>query len=207
MTIIETIGSVDCCRRRLHPISCLASRELPKRELSGGKLLETQSTTNPLSLPAQFRYSKAQEETVPEESHLQKPPTGKTLLRALMAAIVSFFNDTPSTEIYTAITGFSIPEVINPVSVTLFSVVPVLLGGVVYWIVSRYNVRVANVGLAIGTVILFVAFSIPSFGETITTPTTTMPAPDGFTGLSMGLHFAGPILLLALVPEWRRRLD
>jgi len=124
-----------------------------------------------------------------------------------MAAVGAAIINNLYSVIYTATTGFSIPEVINAFSVSIFSVVPVLLGGVVYWIASRYNVKVANVGLAIGTVVFFIAFTIPSFGDTIMTPQTTMPAPEGFTGLSLGLHFAGPILLLALVPEWRRRTD
>lgn len=141
------------------------------------------------------------------ESNLQKPPSGKVLLRTLIAAVSAAIVNNLYSIMYTALTGFALPEVINPVSVTLFTVVPVILGGVIYWLVSRFNVKVANLGLAIGTVLLFIVFSIPSFGETIQTPTMTMEAPDGFAGLSFGLHFAGPILLLALVPEWRRRTD
>lgn len=144
---------------------------------------------------------------MPNASHLQKPPTGKILLRALIAAVAAVIINNLYSVIYTVITGFSIPEVINPLSITVLTAAPVLLGGVVYWVASRFNVKVANVGLAVGTVIFFLVFSIPSFGETIRTPTTTMEAPDGFAGLSFGLHFAGPILLLALVPEWRRRTD
>ncbi len=142
-----------------------------------------------------------------KETALQKPPTGKLLLRTLIAAVSAAVVNNLFSVVYTAITGFSIPEVINPASVTLFSVVPVVLGGLVYWGVSRLNLKVANIGLVIGTVVLFVALSIPSFGETIQTPTTEMPAPEGFAGLSFGLHFAGPILLLALVPQWGRRPD
>jgi hypothetical protein len=144
---------------------------------------------------------------VPNESHLQKPPTAKVFLRSLIAAVAAVIINNLYSVIYTVITGFSIPEVINPGSVSVLTAAPILLGGLVYWIASRFNVKVANLGLATGTVILFVVFSIPSFGETIQTPTTTMEAPDGFAGLSFGLHFAGPILLLALVPEWRRRTD
>lgn len=144
---------------------------------------------------------------VPNASHLQKPPPSKIFLRTLIAAVAAAIVNNLYSVVYTVVTGFSIPEVINPASVTLFSVVPVLLGGVVYWVASRFNVKVANVGLAIGTVVLFVVFGIFSFADTINTPTATMEAPEGFAGLSFGLHFAGPILLLALVPEWRRRTD
>lgn len=144
---------------------------------------------------------------MPNASHLQKPPTGKIFLRALIAAVAAAIVNNLYSVVYTVVTGFSIPEVISPGSVTLFSLVPVLLGGVVYWVASRFNVKVANLGLAIGTVVLFVVFGILSFADTINTPTATMEAPEGFAGLSFGLHFAGPILLLALVPEWRRRTD
>ncbi|MCA1754845.1 MAG: hypothetical protein LC641_09160 [Spirochaeta sp.] len=138
-------------------------------------------------------------------NNLQKPATGPLALRVLIAALGAAIINNLYSIGYTAVTGFSIPEVINAFSVTTFSVVPVLVGGVVYWIASRYSVKLANVGLTIGTIILFILFYVPSFGETITTPQGTMEAPDGFAWLSFGLHFAGPILLLALVPEWRRK--
>ncbi len=126
------------------------------------------------------RHTIEKEEPLPKEAYLQKPPTGKLLLRTLIAAVAAAVVNNVYSLVYTAITGFSIPEVINPVSVTLFSLVPV---------------------------ILFVALSIPSFGETIQTPTTEMPAPEGFADLSFGLHFAGPIFLPALVPQWRPKTD
>lgn len=144
---------------------------------------------------------------MPHESNLQKPPGGKVLLRTLIAAVSAAIINNLYSVIYTAVTGFSLPEVINTLSVTLFTVAPVILGGAIYWVASRFNVKVANVGLAVGTVVLFVMFAIPSFADTIQTPTVTMEAPPGFAWLSFGLHFAGPVLLLALVPEWRRRTD
>lgn len=141
---------------------------------------------------------------MPSETATQKPATGKIVVRTLIAAVGAAIINNLYSVAYTAITGFSIPDVINFTTVTLFSVGPVILGGLVYWIASRFNVKVANIGLAIGTVALFIAFSIPSFGGTIMTAAGTQPAPDGFVPLSMGLHFASPILLLALVPQWRR---
>ena len=144
---------------------------------------------------------------VPNASHLQKPPPGKIFLRTLIAAVATAIVNNLYSVVYTVLTGFSLPGVINPVSVTLLSIGPVLLGGVVYWFASRFNVKVANLGLTIGTVLIFIAFAIYSFADTIATPTTSMEAPEGFAGLSFGLHFAGPVLLLALVPEWRRRTD
>jgi hypothetical protein len=136
---------------------------------------------------------------------LQKPSTGPLVLRVLIAAFGAAIVNNLYSIGYTAVTGFSMPEVINTVSVTAGSIGPVLVGGFVYWIASRFNVKLANVGLAIGTLVLFVVFSIPSFGETITTPQGPMDAPEGFAWLSFGLHFAGPILLLALVPQWRSK--
>lgn len=134
----------------------------------------------------------------------EKPSTRRVAVRSLIAAAGAAVINNLYSVAYTAITGFSIPEVINPGSITMFSVLPVLLGGLIYWAVSRFRVRVANIGLAIGTVALFVLFTMPTFAETIQTPgMDPIPRPDGFIGLSLGLHFAGPILLLALVPRWR----
>ena len=136
--------------------------------------------------------------------NLDAPPTRQIAIRSLIAAAGAAIINNLYSVIYTAITGFSIPEVINPGSVTMLSVLPVLLGGLVYWGISRFSLRVANIVLAVGTVALFIVFTIPTFGETIQAPgMDPTPTPEGFVGLSLGLHFAGPILLLALVPRWR----
>ena len=137
----------------------------------------------------------------------EKPSGKRTLIMTLVAAVGTAVVNNLYWVIYTSVTGVSIPQIINFASVTTFSVAPVLLGGIIYWVVARFNTRVANIGLLVGTIALFIAFSIPSFGDTIMTPAGgTIPAPDGFAGLSFGLHFAGPILLLSLVPAWRGRI-
>lgn len=138
------------------------------------------------------------------QTNLDKPSIRSVAVRSLIAAAGAAVVNNLYSLAYTALTGFSIPEVINPGSITMLSVVPILLGGLVYWVMSRFSVRFANVALVIGTVALFVVFTLPTFGETIQSPgMEPMPTPDGFVGLSLGLHFAGPILLLALVPRWR----
>ncbi|MFW6329839.1 MAG: hypothetical protein ACOC28_07045, partial [Alkalispirochaetaceae bacterium] len=115
------------------------------------------------------------------ETHLQKPPAGKLLLRTLIAAVGAAILNNLYSMVYTAVTGVSIPDVINAFSVTLFSAVPVILGGLVYLLASRFSVKIANIGLAVGTVVLFVLLTIPSFGETVTSPAGSQPAPEGFT--------------------------
>ncbi len=133
-----------------------------------------------------------------------KPALGSVALRTLVAAVAAVVVNNIYSLVYSAITGFALPEVINPVSVTMFSAVPVILGGLVYFIASRFSVPVAKWGLAAGTIVLFVMFAFPSFADTIQTPgSPAMPAPEGFAGLSFGLHFAGPIFLLWLVPQSR----
>lgn len=134
----------------------------------------------------------------------KKPTTGGTFLRTLVAAVAAALINNAYSIVYTTATGFAIPDVINPISVTIFSVAPVIFGGIVYWIASRFSTGVANVGLFIGTIVLFVLFTIPSFAETIQVPgSAPIPAPEGFSWLSFGLHFAGPIMLLLLVPRRR----
>lgn len=136
---------------------------------------------------------------------ISKPDTISIVVRTLIAAVGATAINNLYSLAYTAITGVSIPEVINPVSVSIFSVAPVIVGGLIYWIASRFSVRVANIGLLIGTIVVTILMTIPSFGETIQTPGGTYPAPDGFAGLSVGLHVAGPLLLLLLVPKWKDR--
>lgn len=136
--------------------------------------------------------------------NLDAPPIRRIAIRSLIAAAGAAIINNLYSVIYTAITGFSIPEVINAGSITMLSVLPVLIGGLVYWGISRLSLRMANIVLAAGTIALFIVFTIPTFGETIQAPgMDPTPTPEGFVGLSLGLHFAGPILLLALVPRWR----
>ena len=133
-----------------------------------------------------------------------KPSIGSVSVRTLIAAAAAVVVNNAYSLLYTALTGFALPEVINPLSITMFSAVPVILGGLVYFIASRFSVAVAKWGLIAGTIIIFVLLSFPSFADTIQTPgNSPMPAPEGFAGLSFGLHFAGPIFLLWLVPRSR----
>jgi hypothetical protein len=137
-------------------------------------------------------------------TYVFKPSFGSVAIRTLLAAVAAVVVNNIYSVAYTALTGFALPEVINPVSVSLFSAAPVIIGGLVYYIASRFSVPVAQWGLIIGTIIVFVMFAFPSFADTIQTPgSPAMPAPEGFAGLSFGLHFAGPIFLLWLVPRSR----
>ena len=136
--------------------------------------------------------------------NLDAPSFRQVAIRSLIAAAGAAVINNLYSVVYTAITGFSIPEIINAGSVTMASVLPVLLGGLVYWGISRFSLPVANVALVVGTLALFTVLTIGSFAETIQSPgMDPIPAPEGFAWLSAGLHFAGPILLLALVPRWR----
>ena len=156
-----------------------------------------------LPVPTGHRYVRAHKE-IHVTSLDAKPSAASVMVRTLIAAIAAILVNNLYSVGYTAITGFSLPEIINPISVTIFSAVPVLLGGIVYLIASRFRVSVARWGLVGGTVVLFVLLAFPSFADTIQTPAgASMPAPEGFAGLSFGLHFAGPIFLLWLVPRSR----
>jgi hypothetical protein len=137
--------------------------------------------------------------------NLEAPSTRRIAIRSLIAAVGAAVVNNVYSFVYTAITGFSIPEIINAGSVTMASILPVLLGGLVYWGISRFSLPVANVALVVGTLALFTLLTIGSFDEMIARPgADPIPAPEGFAWLSAGLHFAGPIFLLALVPQWRR---
>lgn len=135
-------------------------------------------------------------------SRYDRPSALGILIRTLLAAVIATSVNLVYSAAYTALTGYSIPEIINAGSVILFSAAPVVLGGVLYLIVTRFSVRVANVGLWIGTILLFVALTIPTFTRQLPQPDgTTLSVPLEFTGLSLGLHFAGPLSLLGLVPR------
>jgi hypothetical protein len=139
------------------------------------------------------------------ERSANRPAGGRIILETLVAAVGAVLINNLFSIAYTAVTGFSIPEVLNPVSISLFSAAPVIVGGFLYMAVSRVSVRVANWGIVIGTGALFILFGFSSFAPMIEVPgRSPIPAPDGFAWLSFGLHFAGPILLLWRVPAWRR---
>ncbi len=96
--------------------------------------------------------------------------------------------------IYPMIGGVSVPEVINLGSVSLMSIVPLLIAGVGYFILSRF-VSNATPIFQIGTIVL----ALLSLFGTFSPP---MPVPDGFAGLSGPMHVIAGLVGAFVIPRF-----
>ena len=125
-----------------------------------------------------------------------RPRFWSVLLWALIAAVITAVVNNVYGTIYSAATGLRIPEVINLVSVTLASVMPVLVAGLGYFLLTRIT-RHSFIIFAVVVAVLGVLSVGGSFAPELPDGS---PTPSGFAGLSAPMHFTGPLIAILLVP-------
>jgi hypothetical protein len=98
--------------------------------------------------------------------------------------------------VFTNASGFSVPQMINPFSVTMMSVIPMLVAAVAVFLLQRAGARGLRLYM-IGTVVLGLLSTWGSF---------TVPMPDGsatplnFTILSVPMHLTA-IVAAVMIPR------
>jgi hypothetical protein len=117
------------------------------------------------------------------------------LTGALIAGIISALLNNLYSVIYTAVTGFSIREVIHVGSVTGASVIPALIGGLIYFGLSRITPKATLIFIVLG-----IAFTLFSFmGPFQPQLPDGTPTPEGFVGLTLPMHLiSGGVILYVL---------
>ncbi len=97
---------------------------------------------------------------------------------------------------FTNLSGFSVPQMINPMSVTMMSIIPMLVAALAYFFLQRAGVRGERL-YVVGTVVLGLLSTWGSF---------TTPMPDGsatplnFTILSVPMHLTA-IVAAVMIPR------
>ncbi|MDX2284587.1 MAG: DUF6069 family protein [Bacteroidia bacterium] len=131
-----------------------------------------------------------------------RPAIRHFLLGGLIAGGVSALLSMVYSFAYTAATGQGVPEILNPVSITLSCVVTSLIGGLLYfgfsrWIPARATLVFQIVAAAVA--VLSLASSFP--GQL----PNGQPAPDFFPALSAPMHLIAGAVAAVLLPAYVTR--
>jgi hypothetical protein len=102
---------------------------------------------------------------------------------------------------YSSVTGFSIPQVISFVSITGTSIVPLVIGSLVYFGLSRFTAKATAIysGAAI---VLTLASCLAPLRPTLPDGT---PSPVGFAGLTIPMHIVAGIRAVFVTPRFVQR--
>ena len=123
------------------------------------------------------------------------------LTGALVAGLTGAVLNNLYSYAYSAITGFSIPQVINVGSVTMSSFGPALLGALFYFVLSRFTSRATPIFVVAGIVLVIVSFA----GSFMPQLPDGSPTPAGFAGLTLPMHIiAGGVIIWVLTRYVRR---
>lgn len=127
-----------------------------------------------------------------------KPGIKTFLSGALISGIVVSILNNVYAMIYTFATDFSLPEVINVVSITMASILPVLVSGMLYFILSRFTTKATLIFIMVGALFTVASLAGPLQPQL---PDGT-PAPAGFTALTIPMHIISGVVTLYLLPKY-----
>ncbi len=131
------------------------------------------------------------------------PSIKQFLIGGLVAGLLATVLNNIYSVIYTAWTGFSIPEIINPISVTLASIVPLLTASCLYYLLERFTTKGTTIFVILAVVVTIVSFAGP-LGSSLPDGT---PTPDGFAGLTLPMHIFAGLAVIIVIPTFVRRVE
>jgi hypothetical protein len=123
-------------------------------------------------------------------------------LRFLSAGIIAgggaaLFNNLYNS-VYTSVTMFSIPEIINPISILFASVIPLVVAAIVFFGLTKYSSK-AYLIFAVGTALFSLLSIIGPLG-------TQLPdgrlIPAGFAALTIPMHFIAGLCAVVIIPQF-----
>lgn len=138
-----------------------------------------------------------------KETTMQNETTfGKSILAGVVSGVVSAILNNLYSLAHSAVTGFSIPNVIHIGSISGASVVTALVAGLAFFVLAKFIVKnapkkrdlVYQIG-AIGFALLSV---VGSFGPTLPDGT---PAPPQFAMLSAPMHVIAGVVAAFVIPK------
>ncbi len=125
-----------------------------------------------------------------------KPGIKVFLIGGLIEGVLAAILNNLYSYVYTATTGFSIPQVINFGSVTGASIIPAVIGGVFYYLLSRFTSKATIIFVSVGVVFTLLSLASPLQSQL---PDGT-PTPQGFAGLTLPMHIiSGVVVIYTLV--------
>ncbi|MFW5774805.1 MAG: DUF6069 family protein [Chitinivibrionales bacterium] len=128
----------------------------------------------------------------------QRAGLGKYMIGAALASIVAVVLNNLYHIVYTAATGIEGPQTINAVSISIVTVVAILFGGLVYFVLSRMT-RYATVLFVIGGLLAAAATTSASFMPF--TPPAKALYPAQYVLLAAPMHFIAGLCCVWIIPS------
>jgi hypothetical protein len=130
-----------------------------------------------------------------------RSPIREYLTGGLVAGVAAAIINNMYSFAYSAVTGFSIPQVITFVSITGASIVPLVIGSLVYFGLSRFTAKATAI-YSCAAIVLALASCLAPLGATLPDGT---PTPAGFAGLTIPMHIGAGICAAFVTPRFVRR--
>jgi hypothetical protein len=123
-------------------------------------------------------------------------PAWRFVLGGLTAAACAAVVNLAWRDAYPGLTGHVVPDLIDPPSVVMASVLSVLLAASVYLLLSR-GFTIATPLYAVGCVLTAAVSCVATFAPVLP---GGMPIPDGFPLLTVPMHMAAGVAAAVVVP-------
>jgi len=131
-------------------------------------------------------------------SRTNRLPISKYLIAGLLAGLIAAVVNNIYHLSYSAITGVEFKVVVNVLTVTLASVIPLVLAGLVYQALDN-NTNKATVIFVIMTIFLTIcsmgSMAVPVFPN-------REEVPEGFYGLTLPMHFIAGGIAAVVIPRY-----
>jgi apolipoprotein N-acyltransferase len=102
--------------------------------------------------------------------------------------------------IHEAITGFSVPQIVHTMGITMSSFLPLIVAGIIFYFLQKLGAK-GRTGYIIGTVVLALLSLWGTFNQPMPDGSAT---PAAFTLLTLPMHFVsmvGALLIPRLAPR------
>ena len=132
----------------------------------------------------------------------QKPLIGRSLLGGLIAGVAASILNNIWLLVYPLITGNEVPEIINIGSVTTSSILGLLVGGFVYFVLHRLTKKGTFIFITAGVVFTFLSLMGPI---NMTELPDGNSAPEGFALLTIPMHLIAGLASVIITPKWVNR--
>lgn len=124
----------------------------------------------------------------------------KYLLAGLFAGIIAAVLNNIYHTVYTAITGVEAPVVINYVTVTFASIIPLVLAAWAYYVLSRNTKHPTLIFIIITIFLALVSSNLMAIPHL---PDRT-PVPEGFMGLALPMHYIAGAVAAIFIPRYMK---
>lgn len=125
----------------------------------------------------------------------------KYIYVGLIAGIVTAIVNNIYSLIYTSMTTFAIYTIINPISITLASIIPMVVAAIIYFGLNRFSTKALLI-FSVGTVFFTLISLSGPLGNQLPDGT---PIPAGFAALTIPMHVFAGVFAVICIPRFVKK--